>query len=254
MTRTPDLRHARGNGVSIAIVDSGAHALHPHLASTGPRDAESKPPLAEIRGFGIERNPAACRLVPDFADRHGHGTACAAVVRWGAPGAHLVIARVLDVNLATTVEELELALVEIERRGDPIVNLSLGAVRPEATVRLGPITERLLSRGVCLVAAERLDEEPSWPASVPGVLSVGADPTLSPWAYRVEAKGRIVASPFPRPIGREPPERNFAGTSFAAPRVAALAARALELEPGISRDRLVEILRENAPSFGRTPP
>jgi hypothetical protein len=162
--------------------------------------------------------------------------------------------RVLDAELGTTVEELERALDELSRRMPRIVNLSLGAVRPEAWERLRPSTDRLIETGVILIGAARADEEPSWPADHPGVLSVAADPTLPPWAYRVERSAtsvRFVASPYPRPIGGHPPERNFAGTSFAAPRIAALLARALEIDPSATRDRLVEVLEENAAAFGR---
>ena len=82
------------------------------------------------------------------------------------------------------------------------------------------------------------------------ILAVTADPDLPGWTYTVGAPpSTFAASPFPRPIPGQPPQRNFAGTSFAAPRVAALMARALELDPHLRGDQLVSVLIDNAPRF-----
>lgn len=240
-----DLRAATGRGVRVAIVDTGVVAGHPHVG-------------AVAEGFGVEVSEGAVRVVPDFRDRHGHGTACAGVVRWIAPDAEIVAVRVLDERLTASAEAMETALAHLERLDVRIANLSLGAPREDAKRRLALATERFLERGVVVVAAVRPDGVPSWPSDQPGVLAVGTDPSLGEWAYRRGGPGQpdFFASGYPRPIPGRPPAMNLAGPSFAAPRIAAFAARALELAPALDPAGLLRVLSDGArgePGDGHRP-
>ncbi len=236
-----DLRASRGSGIRVAIVDSGVVDRHPHV---GPVAA----------GFGVDPTPDGPRLSERFDDVAGHGTACAGVVRWGAPDAAIVAARVLDARLTARADALELALDALVARRVAIVNLSLGVPDQEARARLAPVTDRLTDAGVLIVSAVRPDGRPSWPSDDARAFDVAADPSLSRWQYRAGGPGEatFVAAPTPRPIPGRPETGNYSGTSFAAPRIAALLARALAIDPTLTRDTLIDVLIANAPHFDHT--
>ena len=92
--RVDGLRPATGRGVRIVVVDSGVHATHPHVGGVAG-------------GVGVS---AAGALEDDYVDRLGHGTAVTAAIREKAPGAELLVARVFDRRLDTSVEALAAAV------------------------------------------------------------------------------------------------------------------------------------------------
>jgi len=106
-----------------------------------------------------------------------------------------------------------------------------------------------------MVAAARPDGSRSWPADQDGVIGVEADPSLTGWAYVESARAGIdfAAAPFPRPIPDRPESMNFAGPSFAAPRIAALACRAVEGNRLMTLQNLLPLLRESAHAFRHRP-
>lgn len=237
-----DLRPRTGRGVRVAVVDSGVLAGHPHVGDLAP-------------GIGVDPDGDDARVGDDADDVHGHGTACAGVIRWGAPGAELVPVRVLDRELGAPARVIGVALERLRDLDVRVVNLSLGIPDPEVARPLHPAADALLAANVVLISAVRADGQASWPSTHPGVIAVGADPELEGWQYRrtaADAPVTFEACPYPRPIPGQHPRRNFAGTSFAAPRLAALAARALEADPTLDRDRLVDVLAAAAIDFDHT--
>jgi len=237
-----DLRPRTGRGVRVAVVDSGILGGHPHVGEVAP-------------GIGVDVDGDVVRVNDDGEDVHGHGTACAGVIRWGAPHATLVPVRVLDRELGAPASGIRAALERLLDLDVQVVNLSLGIPDAEVARALHPAADALLAAGVTLFSAVRADGLPSWPSTHPGVIAVGADPTLEGWQYRRAddtAPVAFEACPYPRPIPGQHPKRNFAGTSFAAPRLAALAARALEADPTLDRDRLVDVLAAAAVDFDHT--
>ena len=233
-----DLRHATGHGVRVAILDSGVHAAHPHVGWA-------------LRGFSMTVENGRVKRSDDSNDVNGHGTACAGVIRWGASDAAIVPVRVLDASLAGHSEAIAAALRELVPDPPHVVNFSLGVHATSDELESAWAT--LHARGTIGVAAVRADRAHTWPVGADGVVAVAADGTLGSWAYHVDRSGNVPhvsASPFPRPIPGRPPDQNMTGTSFAAPRVSALAARAAEVRGVLSRDQLLEILDANAPNFG----
>src|SRR5688572_31905291 len=108
-----------GRGVRIAIVDSGVHAAHPHVGSVAG-------------GVTITEHGEH----PDYADRLGHGTAVAAVIREKAPDAELFAVRIFAERLTASVGSLIRALDWAARSRIHLVNLSLGTTRPEHAIAL----------------------------------------------------------------------------------------------------------------------
>jgi subtilisin family serine protease len=233
-----DLRHATGHGVRVAVVDSGVHAEHPHVGWT-------------LRGFAVTGSGDRIRREDDARDVHGHGTACAAVIRWGAPDAAIVPVRVLDSGLAGHSDAVAFALALLLEEAPSVVNLSLGVVTTPSEA-LDAALHALIARGATIVASCRPGGGAGWPVGRDGVIAVGADAALTHWQYRVRRSGpapHVTASPYPRPIPGRAVHENLAGASFAAPRVSALVARAREIRGAASVDQLLEILDANAEHF-----
>ena len=141
-----------GSGITIGIVDSGVDASHPDLA--GKIDAQ-----ADCVGGTCREGTAR--------DRDGHGTAVAGIaaaqanngagIAGVAPGARLVIARVLDDQGAGVTEDINRAIQWVVDKGARVVNLSLGEPDLVIVSRLGtplrPGIEYAWSQGAIPVLA-----------------------------------------------------------------------------------------------------
>jgi len=220
-----------GNGVRIAVIDSGVHAAHPHVRGVAG-------------GFGILGDGA---LVDEYVDRLGHGTAVAAAIREKAPDAEIFAIKVFWHTLATDVGSLTRAIAEAAGYGATIINLSLGTADMQHRRRLEAAVAAAAGVGSFVIAA--LDDNGRrWlPGSLPGVLGVRADWTCDRHGYSVSSlEGRpvLLTSPYPRGIPGVPRERNVHGVSFAVANATGFVARALEAFPGSDVARVFAILQE----------
>jgi len=205
-------REPESKGVRIAIIDSGVHAAHPHVRSVAG-------------GITISEQGEH----PDYADRLGHGTAVAAVIREKAPEAELFAVRIFADRLAASVATLVRALDWASRSRMHLVNLSLGTTRPEHETALRGALHRAAASGVRVVAARDDAGVRYLPGSVPHAAVV---PVQLDWAcprdacYTAEVDGGTVyrASGLPRPIPGVPPARNLSGISFAVANVTGILA------------------------------
>ena len=212
------LRGRTGRGVSIAVIDSGAHPNHPHLG-----------PLAGGIGFTPDGTGH-----DDLVDRLGHGTAVTAAIQEKAPGARVHVARVFHDVLATSARTLAKAIDWAGERGCRVANLSLGTPRQSRIDVLQPAVDRAVQRGTLVIAAYSHEGERWLPGSLPGALGVCLDWDLPRDAVRTGRRdGRRVlyASGYPRPIPGVSPERNLNGISFAVANATGLVALALEPHP-----------------------
>ena len=216
-------------GVRVAVVDSGVHALHPHVGGVEQGVA--------IRGDGS--------LDGDFVDRLGHGTAVAAAIREKAPAAALLAVKVFWNALATDITSLVRGIDEASSRGATVINLSLGTKNGAHRRLLEAAVERARDHGALIVAA--LDEGgvPWLPGSLDGVVAVRLDWSCPRDGYRVagsESRRVIVASGYPRDIPNVPRERNLKGISFAVANASGFVARAMEAVPGAGASEILEAL------------
>jgi ABC-type multidrug transport system fused ATPase/permease subunit len=229
-TQTSD----QGRGVSVALVDSGINVPHPHV----PHVAGGVTIVIE-NGGAIER--------PGYLDHNGHGTACAALLAHLAPEAALHAVKIFDRDLRAQQEALVAAIRWAVAKRIPVVNLSLGTVGGDHLEALHRACRDAVAAGTLLIAAAPQIGPPSYPASFDEVIAVGEDRALGDGDLRFAGRPGLdfLASGYARPQAGVPPERNFRGPSFAAARVAAMAARILEAEPGLPpatvRDRLREM-------------
>jgi len=176
-----------GAGVTIAVLDSGLAKTHDDL------------PASSVKLFRDFVNNKAQRY-----DDYGHGTHVAGIIagrgtnsggqqKGVAPGAQLVVLKVLDSHgngtVANVISALDWLAVYGPMLNVRVVNLSFGA-RPGEVPGKDPLAlaaKTLVSKGMIVVAAAGNDGEhdgkkvwggiPS-PADAPWVLTVGASSTL----------------------------------------------------------------------------
>jgi subtilisin family serine protease len=213
--RLRDLGDRRGQGVRIAVIDSGVHASHAHVQGVAG-------------GAGVDSDG---RIVEDFTDRLGHGTAVAAVIREKAPAAELLAVKIFDRELRTTGDALVAALRWARTARVRLINLSLGTDNPAHEPALAAEVSELLAAGIDIVTAAPQMGVAWLPGTISGVVGVELDMALprdeADVAIDKDGAVRIRASGYPRPIPGVPPERNLKGVSFAVANATRLLACAL---------------------------
>ncbi|MES2014849.1 MAG: S8 family serine peptidase [Pseudomonadota bacterium] len=260
----------RGQGIKIAIIDSGAATTHEELS--------------RIRaGFDIVNKKTTPNTWNE--DTLGHGTHCAGVIggaelafgiRGFAPEAELHACKLFPGGqVSQLIDALEYC---IEKQID-VVNLSLGGAEPSEA--LEQQIQRAKRAGIaCIVAAGNSGGPVQYPASSPHVLAVAAVGKLDefpPDSYHaqtlsqnVDANGYFTASfsCYGPQVGvcgpgvaitSSVPPNNYAawdGTSMAAPHITGLAALVLAHNPefqGVYRtrgaervERLFQLIRMSA--------
>src|SRR3954471_2829660 len=239
---------ARGAGVTVAIVDSGARVQHPDLAPNIWTN------FGEVPGNGVDddRNGyvddvhgvdlSSSRAGQDLSDGHGHGTHVAGIVaaaanRVGvvgvAPQAKLMIVKVLQADGSGTTGAVAEGIRYAAANGARVINLSLAGNDNDG---------------------RDIDRQPSYPASLPeaNLLAVAStDPDDGRGISDFSNFGRLAAQ-VPAPGAGILSSANTgsweikSGTSMAAPMVAGVAALAVSGNPQISAVDLRGLLMQNA--------
>ena len=219
----PPFAGLTGEGVRVAVVDSGIHPANPHIG---------RPPVSGVRILPNGDVDA------DFTDRIGHGTAVAAAILEKSPHIDLVAVRVFDRTLATSAEVLARGISWAAEDGARLINLSLGTSNPARGAVLGAAVEEAVAAGAIVVSALESDGVAWLPGSMPNAVGVTLDPscdrhTIVVTADETRGSVRFGASPYPRPIDGVPVERNLSGISFAVANVTGFLARLLSSDTTI---------------------
>jgi subtilase family protein len=211
----PPFAGRTGRGVTVAVIDSGIHAAHPHVGGIAGG-------VCLVAGSAED----------DFVDRIGHGTAVAAAIVEKAPAVALLAIRVFERHLSTTAAILARAIEWAADHDAQIINLSLGTTNAAHVELLEDAVRHATRRGALVVSA-RESEGAIWlPGSLPGVAGVFVD-----WACERDQIEFVEngdgarayrASGYPRPIPGVPKERNLSGVSFAVANVSGFLARTME--------------------------
>jgi hypothetical protein len=219
-----------GRGVRVAVVDSGIHAMHPHVQG--------------ISG-GVSCDDAG-ELSDDIVDRLGHGTAVAAAIREKAPEVDLLAVKVFGRTLATTGRALVEAIRWATNQQVALINLSLGTINTDHESALEASARDAAERGVMIVAAAPQQDRRWLPGALAGVIAVEVDWNCDRNACEVFQRPggelRLRASGYPRPIPGVPPERNLKGPSFAVANATGFLALAIEGDPVCSVNDLARRL------------
>ncbi|GAB7036522.1 MULTISPECIES: S8 family peptidase [Catenuloplanes] len=259
-----------GTGVTVAVLDTGVDATHPDLAGK----------IVEARNFSAG---------PDAVDRHGHGTHVASTVagsgaasggtrRGVAPGASLLIGKVLGDDGYGMESDIISAMEWAAGSGAAVVNMSLGG---DPTDGLDPmslaVNEISADTGTLFViaagnAGDNGDSTVGTPGSAAAALTVGAvgrDDRVASFSSRGPRAGDLglkpeitapgVAIVAARAAGTamdSPVDAHYtaaSGTSMATPHVAGAAAILKQQHTGWSAEQLKAALVSTAkPTAGET--
>ena len=265
----PGPLRGHGDDLPVATSDPGdipgddkeaGAGLAIHVLDTG---------IAREAGFAAPADAGDAEIEDEDGDRRrdhaaGHGTHVAGIIARTAPGAEIVVQRVLrtPVGLVTEIDAAA-AIAAAGEAGADIVNCSFGGATlfDAAPLALERALERLPVATVVVAAAGNQGaEQPHWPAASKGVIAVGSvgcekdgdwkRTDFSNFGNWVDccAPGVAVASAFLHSAEDtldDPPFRGWAtwsGTSFSAPAVtAAIAALATResIAPSLAAYRLV---------------
>ena len=258
-----------GSGVKVAILDTGIDFTHPDLA-------------------GKVVDSAAFTGAATAKDGHGHGTHVASIIAGSgaasdgkykgvAPGAQLVIGKVLDDSGSGTDSQIIAGMQWAAASGAKVVNMSLGGDPTDGTDALSEAVDDLTaSTGTLFVIAAGNSGPSAQTVGSPGaadaaltVAAVDSDDQIASFSSRgprtgdgalkpdIAAPGvNIVAA---RAAGTDlgtavgTAYTKLSGTSMATPHVAAAAAILAEEHPGWTAGQLKPALMSSAKDLGDTP-
>jgi subtilisin family serine protease len=264
---------SRGDGIVVAVIDSGVQFDHPDLAAnlwTNPGEIPGNGVDDDRNGF-VDDVHGANIITPtaSAADDEGHGTHVAGIIaaQGGngiggtgiAPGARIMSVKVLDANKAGNSTLLARGIRYAVDQGARILNVSLNGdgTSPDLDDALKYAGEK----GATIVTSagnnsRDIDQRPSYPASspLPSVLTVSATEQtggLLGIANRglksvdMAAPGATILSTA-RGSGYELRQ----GTSMAAPFVAGSLALLAAARPELPQSALRDALLASAPRSG----
>lgn len=218
----------RGEGVRVAIVDSGIEHEHPDLAAPVTRSVRVHAPPG--------RRPS---VVPAPAhDPSGHGTACADIVASLAPEVELWSVCALGPDGRGSPAALLCALEWAIAEGAHVINLSLGTRDPVIAEPLRALVDAAYRKSLLLVAAaNNVPGVHSYPAVFSSLVCVDADYLAEREDFRFRpggiselvAPGVYIDAAWPGG-GR----KLVTGTSFACPHISGHVARVLSANPGLA--------------------
>ncbi|MDX8029821.1 type VII secretion-associated serine protease mycosin [Lentzea sp. BCCO 10_0856] len=237
---------ARGDGVIVAVIDSGVDAQHPDLAGR----------VLPGTGFGSSKG------TDGTTDTDGHGTGMAGIIAAnGKNGGALGIApgaKILPIASADEKEQFGLDVVAESIRwaadhGAKVINMSLG-FSSTMTPTLVKAVNYAIEKDVVLVAATGNEgKEVSAPANIGGVIAVaGTNREGKPWKSSNIGADTVLAAPA-EGIVTAAPESVYSsgyaemdGTSAASAIVSGVAALVRAKHPAMPAKDVVNALIKTA--------
>jgi subtilisin family serine protease len=236
-----ELDTATGKGVRVLVMDSGVEASHPALRDHSVRCWQTS----------FEEGSLLPRVQEDGGeDLFGHGTAVAAILHHYAPNAQIESLRVLGGDCRSSSVVILAGLHWAIEHGYHVVNCSFTTPNRQYLAEYKRVVDRAFCSNVILVSAcNNFDfSRVEYPGSFPTVLSTD--------------KGRLEGLALQRRLGqlvefvasghkiraawKGGQYRRITGTSLAAPHLAALVARILEIRPGWNACQIKAALYEVA--------
>ncbi|MGK5530044.1 type VII secretion-associated serine protease mycosin [Streptomyces sp. URMC 129] len=242
--------HTRGEGVRVAVIDSGVDTVNPQL--TDAVDAASGADFTGGEGGATD-------------DLVGHGTKVAGIIAARpqegtgfvglAPGATIIPIRQNDAQGSGTVETLARSIDHAVAQGAHIINISQDSEgTPGADSALKEAVDRALAADVVVVASVGNDgadgqARETYPAAYDGVLAVAASDRnneRAPFSQSGDFVG--IAAPGVDIVSTVPGGGQCVdnGTSFAAPFVAGVAALLRAEHPEWTAREIVTQLQQTA--------
>lgn len=242
----------RGDGVVVAVLDTGVNAANPDLGGV------VLPGRQILNGI---QQPGGT------TDAHGHGTHVAGIVAavadngtgvaGMAPGVRILPVKVLDDNGSGLFSDVASGIVWAVDNGADVINLSLGAAMGSPDLTVASAVRYAGDHGVVVVAAAgnfgcRVGVDsgclPVYPAALDDVLAVGAvDSSGACASYTATAPYVDVAAPGTAIYSTYRTGYAYmSGTSMASPHVTAAAALVRAVAPALSAAQIRAVLKDGA--------
>jgi subtilisin family serine protease len=249
-------RASNGNGVKVAVIDTGVAASHQDLAgSVVPgTDLASDKPQVDPSGTGM-------------VDPAGHGTHVAGIIAahvnngvgiaGAAPGAKIMPVRVLDKNGTGVASNVALGIIWAADHGARVINLSLGGGESAGEQQA---LQYAAAKNVIVFAAAGNSYEsgnlPSYPAAYPEAVAVAAvNSSLQHASFSNSGSYVDIAAPGDSILstygGSKANDYEWmSGTSMASPYAAAEAAIVIGENPSLSATRVRQVIESSAKYLG----
>lgn len=227
-----------GEGVRVAVIDSGIDNEHPAIAGAVRGWVE---PIAEGERIAYREEP--------HADAYGHGTACAGIIRSLAPAVELYSVKVLGSGLSGRGQIFAAGLRWAVEHGMHAANLSLGTTKRDFFALFHELADAAYFTNLILVTAANNMPVVSFPSLYASVVSVASQLDQDPYrfSYNPEppvefgAPGIDVRVPW-----LQGGWITATGNSYAAPHVTGLVCRILGKHPGLTPYQMKTVLRATA--------
>ena len=215
-----------GQGVKVAIIDSGVEGTHPVVGGRLTRSV-----VVQI----VDDEPQVVDDEP--IDMYGHATACAGIVVGLAPDVEIYSVRVLGSDLKGKGAAFLAGLEWAVEQGVHAMNLSLSSKSERLFPYFHEIVDDAYFKQVALVCAVNNVPGLSFPSTFSSVFSVAAHaiPDAETFFYNPSPPVEWGAWGVDVPIGWKDGGTTVAtGNSFAAPHVCGFVARILSKHPGLT--------------------
>jgi subtilisin family serine protease len=217
-----------GDGITVAVIDSGVDARHPDLADK------------VVRAGIVQKNDEGIivREIPprESFDSYGHGSAVAGAIATLAPEAKIASVKVLNEYNQCTGNELITGLQWSLDQRFKLINMSLATSKKMYAARLLELCEQAYVQETILVASKRNFGDLGLPAMFSNVISIDREDFDDPFQLKHLPRGLIEFAAHGTNVMLPALDGGYAvqtGTSFAAPHVAGIVALLLEAYPDL---------------------
>ena len=225
-----------GEGVKVAIIDSGIDRSHEMLQSVS-------------RGICFEFSAGNVLTSEGYRDTSGHGTAVASIIKKKAPGTELYAIKIFDQSLIVEQKILVESIRWAIDQNVDVINLSLGTTDAQVKHALLDICQVATKKGIAIVAAEHNSGQESYPAYFTNVIGVKAGDIKGRYNYLFRA-GEPIECIAPgttqRVLWAGGREHIVEGSSFAAPHITGIIALIRQAFPKANLNEIRHILEVNA--------
>lgn len=232
-----------GEGVKVAVIDSGVDATHPDIGSV-----QGYAEISEDKDLKL-----VCNTEP-HDDSFGHGTACAGLIRSLAPACELYSVKVLGSKATGQGRVFAAGVRWAIENGMQVCNLSLGTTKRDFFSIFHDLADEAYFKNVVLVTAANNMPIPSYPSLYASVISVASHAVQDPYVFYYNPNPPVEFGALGIDVDiawQNHKRRTMTGNSYASPHMAGIVAKILGKHPGLTVFQLKTILRELAANVDR---
>ena len=232
---------ATGDGVRVAVLDSGIDADHAALEGCVDEEAGLALQLSDTGEVIEQPGPH-----PDLV---GHGTACAGIIHSLAPQATITSVRVLGAALSGRSKVFLRGLAWAVEQGYDVINLSLTTCRRDWALAFYELCDKAYFRGCFVVTAANNLPVVSFPSLFSSVASVACNVAKDPFEFHFnpDPPTEFLAPGIDLTVlWRGGQTVQGTGNSLAAPHISGIAALIRGKHPGLRPFEIKSVLRATA--------